>query len=242
MSWRRGCTVTHTTLSEYDVLVRQSVEECVQRQAQCGVDIVGDGEVSKPGFYTYVRSRIAGFEPRPDEKMPFFEAEVAAFPEYYERYFAEAMTGGAVAPVVPLVCTGPVRYCGQEQLQVDIDNLVTAKAGATHRRVHARGRTERRRSQRVLRDRGGVLHAVGEALAVEYRAIVAAGFVLQIDDPFLTEIFVDPTLDHGGRHRRAAMLRRSGQRQPRRDSSRAGALAHLLRHQRGTADPRSSDA
>src|SRR3954454_7276904 len=116
----------------YGVLVRDSVDECVARQAECGIDIVGDGEVSKPGFYTYVRSRLAGFEPRPDEKMAFFEAEVAAFPDYYERYFAEAMTGGAIAPVVPLVCTGPVRYCGQEQLQVDIDNLVEATAKVPH--------------------------------------------------------------------------------------------------------------
>jgi len=190
----------------YDVLVRDSVEECVRRQAECGIDILGDGEVSKPGFYTYVRSRLAGFEPRPDEKMAFFEAEVAAFPDYYERYFAEAMTGGAVAPVVPLVCTGPVRYCGQEQLQVDIDNLLAAKAKVAHVDAFMPavapsgvGRNEFYATEEEY------FHAVGEALAVEYRAIVAAGLVLQVDDPFLTDIFVDPALDHDGRHRRAAI-------------------------------------
>src|SRR6058998_2209645 len=75
---------------------------------------VADGEKSKPGFFTYIKERLSGFEPRPGKKVAFFDAERAAFPEYYKEYFARAMTGGAVAPVVPMVCTGPVSYKGQE--------------------------------------------------------------------------------------------------------------------------------
>ncbi len=96
----------------YDARVRSAVAECVRKQVESGIDIVSDGEQSKPGFFTYVRERLEGFEERPQQKRRMFPDEVAAFPEYYEKYFREAMMGGAIAPVVPLVCTGPVNYCG----------------------------------------------------------------------------------------------------------------------------------
>ena len=205
---RRGPAPADEPFDEdrYQALVRSAVDACVRMQAECGIDIVGDGEMSKPGFYTYVRSRLDGFEPRPDEVMPFFEAEVAAFPEYYERYFAEAMTGGAVAPVVPLVCTGPVGYRGLDLARTDIDNLRTSAAEVAHVDVFmpavapsGLGRNEYYATEEEY------FHAAGQALAVEYRAIVDAGLILQVDDPFLTDIFVDPALDSSGRRRRAAI-------------------------------------
>jgi 5-methyltetrahydropteroyltriglutamate--homocysteine methyltransferase len=55
----------------YDARVRKAVFETVARQVECGIDIVTDGEQSKPGFFTYVRERLSGFEPRPDMKVPF---------------------------------------------------------------------------------------------------------------------------------------------------------------------------
>jgi 5-methyltetrahydropteroyltriglutamate--homocysteine methyltransferase len=88
----------------YEARVRSAVFEVVARQVECGIDIVTDGEQSKPGFFTYVRERLSGFEPRPGMKVPFFEAEVSTFPEYYKDYFARAMGGGAVAPMIPTVC------------------------------------------------------------------------------------------------------------------------------------------
>ena len=54
--------------------------------------------MSKAGFFTYIHERLEGFEARPNEKMALFVQEVAAFPEYYEEYFKEAMIGGAIAP------------------------------------------------------------------------------------------------------------------------------------------------
>ena len=71
----------------YDARVRQAVADCVRRQAETGIDVVSDGEQSKPGFFTYVRERLDGFEPRPHQSMNLFAAERAAFPEYYEQYF-----------------------------------------------------------------------------------------------------------------------------------------------------------
>src|SRR2546423_59788 len=101
----------------YQARVRGAVGDCVRRQVETGIDIVTDGEQSKSGFFTYVAERLAGFEARPDRKRTQFGAEVAAFPEYYEQYFKRAMLGGTIAPLVPLVCTGPVSYRGAAALR-----------------------------------------------------------------------------------------------------------------------------
>lgn len=71
-----------------------AVAECVRRQAECGIEIVTDGEYSKPGFFTYIRERFDGFESRPNQKLTLFQKEVSAFPDYYAQYFKEAMMGG----------------------------------------------------------------------------------------------------------------------------------------------------
>ena len=190
----------------YDERVRRAVAECVRRQAETGIDILTDGEQSKPGFFMYARERLEGFEPRPKMKKPFFPAEVNAFPEYYAEYFKQAMIGGAIAPAVPLVCTGPVKYRGEEALGRDIDNLKAALKGAGHRAAFMPavapsgvGSNEYYRSEEEF------FHAVGAALRTEYQAIVDAGFLLQVDDPFLTDIFADPALDTKQRRARAAM-------------------------------------
>jgi 5-methyltetrahydropteroyltriglutamate--homocysteine methyltransferase len=188
----------------YQRRVRDAVAECVRRQADTGIDIVCDGEQSKSGFFTYARERLDGFEPRPDRARTSFAAEVAAFPEYYEQYFRTAMTGGAVAPVVPLVCTGPIRYRGETALQQDIANLKAALEGVPHiaafmPAVAPSGVGE----NEFYNNDEAFFFAVGEALHAEYQAIVDAGFILQIDDPFLSDLFGDPSFDDEQRRRRA---------------------------------------
>ena len=188
----------------YDAHVKRAVADCVKKQVGTGIDIVSDGEQSKPGFFTYVGERLEGFEARPQLKRRMFPAEVAAFPEYYEKYFREAMIGGAIAPVVPLVCTGPVRYRGEAALARDIDNLKSAAAGAYAAFMPAVapsgvGSNEYYRSEEEF------LYAVGAALRTEYKAIVDSGLFLQVDDPFLCDIFADPALDAAARKKRAGM-------------------------------------
>jgi 5-methyltetrahydropteroyltriglutamate--homocysteine methyltransferase len=190
----------------YESRVRSAVADCVRRQAETGIDILTDGEQSKPGFYTYVRERLEGFEARPGRQAHPFAAEVAAFPEYYEQYFKQAMTGGAIAPVAQMACTGPVKYKGEAALRRDIENLKAASAGVPHRAVFMPavapsgvGVNEHYRTEEEF------FHAVGAALAAEYRAIVDAGFLLQIDDPFLSDIFADPALSTAQRKARADM-------------------------------------
>lgn len=188
----------------YDARVRRAVAESVRQQADVGLDILADGEMSKPGFFVYVNERLEGFEPRPGQGPKLFAAEVAAFPEYYEDYFKRAMLGGGVAPMVPMFCTGPVKYRGQDALKKDLDNLKAALAGVTHLDAFVPavapsgvGNNDYYKTEEEF------LFAVGEALRTEYLAIVEAGFQVQIDDPFLSDIFVIPDLDETQKRRKA---------------------------------------
>src|SRR5579863_8420624 len=54
---------------KFEVLLAKSVDDVVRKQAECGIDIVTDGEFSKPGFFTYVHERLEGFERRPNQKL-----------------------------------------------------------------------------------------------------------------------------------------------------------------------------
>ena len=188
----------------YEAAISAGVKDIVSKQAELGIDVVTDGEMSKSGFFTYIEERMAGFEPRRDEPFKMFEAEINAFPEYYAEYFERAMMGGQVVKMFPMYCVGPISYKGQEALKRDIDNLkgalqdvdvegafvpATAPAGVGYNEYY---NTEEEFAE-----------AVAEALREEYEAIVEAGFLLQIDDPFLCDIFVDPNLDELGMDRKA---------------------------------------
>ncbi|MBI3435385.1 MAG: cobalamin-independent methionine synthase II family protein [Proteobacteria bacterium] len=190
----------------YDSTLARAVADCVRRQVDCGVDIVTDGEFSKPGFFSYIRERLDGFESRPQQKMRVFQKEVAAFPEYYAEYFKQAMMGGAIVPMVPVVCTKPVRYRGEKALQTDIANLKAAARGAgipDERLFLPATAPSGVGINEFYRTEEEYFHALAAEMAKEYRAIVAAGLMLQIDDPFLPDIFVEPDLDPGQMRRRA---------------------------------------
>jgi 5-methyltetrahydropteroyltriglutamate--homocysteine methyltransferase len=190
----------------YEKSVRSAVAECVQKQVDSGIDIISDGEQSKPGFFSYVKERLVGFEPRPEKKVNLFAAEVKAFPEYYAQYFKEAMLGGTVTPFVPLVCTGRVSYRDLGPLKRDIENLkaavAAAKAGAAFMPAIAPSGVG---SNAYYKSDEEYFHAVGQAMRTEYKAIVDAGLLLQVDDPFLCDILVDPSLDAKQKNRTAWM-------------------------------------
>jgi 5-methyltetrahydropteroyltriglutamate--homocysteine methyltransferase len=176
--------------TEYADRIRQAVAESVRQQADHGIDVVNDGEQSKIGFFRYINDRLDGFEARPRTGAGGFGPEVDDFPEYYEQYFKRAMTGGAIAPAVGLVCVGPVSYRGQAALQRDIDNLKAARRSVVAEDVFVPavapsgvGRNEYYDSDEEY------FFAVGDALKAEYQAIVDAGFILQVDDPWLSELF-----------------------------------------------------
>ena len=181
---------------DYDVAVRNAVTSCVHQQVEAGLDSVSDGEQGKIGHALYIAERLEGFEILPAEPSSLFRAEEAAFPEYYEEYFNTAMLGGAVAPLAPATCTREIEYKGQSALHTDLANLSAAVSslGASWEgevflpAIAPSGAGENRH----YASEEEYLFAVADALAIEYEAIVASGFILQIDDPFMTEIYADP--------------------------------------------------
>ena len=187
-------------------VLTRSVADCVQKQVECGIEIVTDGEFSKPGFFTYIRERFDGFESRPGQKLTIFQQEISAFPEYYAQYFKEAMMGGAILPIVPVVCTGPVKYKGEAKLLIDIANVKAAAKAVGVPDYHVFlpatapsgvGINEYYKTEEEY------FHALAAELNKEYRAIIAAGILLQVDDPFLPDIFVEPGLDEKQKRQRA---------------------------------------
>jgi 5-methyltetrahydropteroyltriglutamate--homocysteine methyltransferase len=192
----------------YQAKLSKAVADCVRKQVDCGIDFVTDGEFSKPGFFTYVQERLEGFEARPNQKLILFQKEVSSFPEYYAEYFKQAMMGGTIVPITPVVCVGPVKYRGERLLQIDIENLKAAAKAA--------GVPEKKAFLPATAPSGvGIneyyktdeeyFHALAAELNKEYRAIVDAGLLVQIDDPFLPDIFFEPGLDDAQKKRRAQM-------------------------------------
>jgi 5-methyltetrahydropteroyltriglutamate--homocysteine methyltransferase len=190
----------------YQTTLAKAVADTVRRQAECGIDFVTDGEFSKPGFFTYIQERLEGFEARPNQKLVLFQQEVSAFPEYYAEYFKQAMMGGTLIPITPVVCVGPVKYRGDKYVQTDIANVKAAAkaAGVPDNRVFLPatapsgvGINEYYKSDEEY------FHALAAELNKEYRAIAAAGLLVQVDDPFLPDIFFEPGLDDAQKKRRA---------------------------------------
>jgi 5-methyltetrahydropteroyltriglutamate--homocysteine methyltransferase len=177
---------------EFDREIREAVAGVVRKQAECGIDVVSDGEQSKNGFFGYLKDRLSGFEAdtvgTPDRAMS--KEELEQFPEYYKQYL-----GGKAEVMVrttPLVCTGPVTYVGHAYLQKDIDNLEAAlknvqveEAFVPALAPRVIGRNEYYSSPVEF------LEAIAHAMHEEYAAIVAAGLILQIDDPWLTGLYSD---------------------------------------------------
>ena len=189
--------------SAMDGAIAEAVVAAVDQQVRHGVDVVTDGEQGKTGFFAYIAERLTGFEPRPGARGEVWGAEISAFPEYYAEYFRRAMVGGSVVTPQPLVCVGPVSYRGHEAIARDIANLkaalrrhpdaeaflpATAPSGLGIMTGSAETANEHYPSY------ADYLFAVADALREEYRAIVDAGLLLQVDDPSLTDILGDSRL------------------------------------------------
>ena len=158
--------------------VRREVAEVVRLQAEAGVDVISDGEEGKPDFFTYIDERLTGFETRPYEAPPGPRfADMRDHPEYADFPPQWARP----------VCVGPITYVGQSRLQADIENLKAALQGAAVEEAFlpaaAPGMVSADRPNEYYKSREEMLYATAEALREEYRGIVDAGFVLQLDAP-----------------------------------------------------------
>src|SRR5271156_1568002 len=113
-----------------DGLLREAVAETVRLQIDAGIDIVNDGELSKFNFTDYVRGRIAGYEDRPNSGRRRLSI-IARDERKFAGYFAANTRAQALGPPTMPVCTGPLRYVGQGELQKDLDNFKAALAGVS---------------------------------------------------------------------------------------------------------------
>jgi 5-methyltetrahydropteroyltriglutamate--homocysteine methyltransferase len=159
----------------------EAVAATAKMQTDLGIDIVSDGEQSKTSFQAYAAERLSGIEPitpGPGERRT---RENVAFPTFYR---GGAHSGSARSK---WACTGPLRYVGHEALAADLENLKRGLQGL--RPIDAfmpsvspsscAGLME----NRYYKTEEEHVFAVAEAMREEYEAIVAAGFMVQIDDP-----------------------------------------------------------
>jgi 5-methyltetrahydropteroyltriglutamate--homocysteine methyltransferase len=176
--------------------VKDAVADVVRRQTDAGIDVVADGEQGRVGFIPYVNERLAGIEPSPKVEAANYWAlsrEYVAFPAFYA--WASSQPGAAgIAGRTRWVCSGPVSYKGHAALQRDIDNLKAALAGKPHAEafmpaVSPSNIANWNRNEHYKNDED-YLVALAEALREEYKAIIDAGLVLQIDDPLLASYYV----------------------------------------------------
>lgn len=174
--------------------VRSAIVDAVKHEAECGIDIPSDGEYSKSSFSGYVNDRLTGFEARPMGPIlgttPSRGRDRKRFGAAYdemekmERSVTQVPSGGSPTT---MVCTGPITYRGQEQLKIDFANFRAAldAAGLEEGFVPAcaPGTIELQRRNEYYKNDEEFLFAIADAMKEEYRAVVEAGFILQLDDP-----------------------------------------------------------
>ena len=193
-----------TDLPAFEARVRSAVADCVRLQTERGLDVVNDGEWSKPDYSTYVKDRFTGFAGETTPQAP--SRDMTDFPE-----FAPFRRGAGVALITRPMCNGPIEWQDFAAVQRDIDNLKAAAADLDA--ATGQGRSERPFSGgvgvsptpnvevfmtavspgQVARFQGNVyyktdeeyLWALGNVLKDEYKAITDAGFILQLDCPDL---------------------------------------------------------
>jgi len=187
-------------------LARETVNDVVRRQVEAGIDVVNDGEQARPSFFGYIVERFSGFErkpPRPGEESNPRSAgrEYQAFPEYYawsERIAEWAGGRGGDRRHGIDTCTGPIRYTGQAMIQADIERLKSALKGLPHEDAFVPAIAPSYIASTLPNEHypspADYEHALADALREEYRAIVDAGLILQIDDPRLvTQYMMNPS-------------------------------------------------
>jgi 5-methyltetrahydropteroyltriglutamate--homocysteine methyltransferase len=163
-------------------LTKQAVADIVRRQAEVGVDIVDDGEMSKPGYSTYIADRLTGFAGHEPAKP---RLDTGPYP-YFNAAYAR-MTGENVARRA--VCTGPIAWQDRQPLADDIANLKAALAGANvtegFMTAASPGLVPVFQTNRHYSSHEAYVEAIAACMQEEYEAIVGAGFVLQLDCPDL---------------------------------------------------------
>ncbi|WP_417620719.1 cobalamin-independent methionine synthase II family protein [Parasphingorhabdus sp.] len=194
----------HKTLGEpvdeaqFQKAITQGVADVVAKQAEIGIDIPSDGEISKPSFHNYVVERLGGLAKQPpEEKGPYYARLSDEFPGFMQQYNAmyktmwmapeldaDKVREAISVPLPRCKVVAPITYVGQEALQTDLDNYKAALAGNDFVEAFMPSATPARDDAdagEVYESESAYLYALADAMHEEYKAIVDAGFIVQLD-------------------------------------------------------------
>jgi 5-methyltetrahydropteroyltriglutamate--homocysteine methyltransferase len=175
-------------------VVRERVDRAVRKQVETGIDIVNDGEQGKISFQTYRWKRLSGFERVGLERLPSPPQparEALDFPEFYERWNRDYRPARGDGPPQVLACTGPIGWSDFGAVEADLALLAEATRDVAAEEVFMTAISPGTYAPVDLHyaDETAYLDALADAMAREYEAIVAAGFLLQVDAPDLTTMY-----------------------------------------------------
>jgi 5-methyltetrahydropteroyltriglutamate--homocysteine methyltransferase len=208
-------TETPQKVAALDALLRQSVTTVVADQLEAGIAIPNDGEFGKPvraasdlaAWGTYIFGRLTGFGPTPlgaaaPARTAAGQPMRIVGERWEQREFAEFYDASEMVPSVASrpCCVAPISYSGVDAVRRDVINLKAAADAAGVQEAFitsiAVGTIETfcRGQDAYYKRAEAFLDDIANAMAVEYRAIVDAGFVLQLDDPGLPDTWdmLDP--------------------------------------------------
>src|SRR5690348_10886818 len=162
--------------------VKAAVAELVDKQIAAGVDLVNDGEMSKPSYATYIKDRLAGFG---GTGNTFVYQDLADYPKLQERVFGDPGRSRRKTPA----CNAPISVRDKEAAEVDAANLKAAVAGkkvaGAFMSAASPGVISLFFRNEYYKDFESYIFAIADAMRHEYETIARAGFVLQIDCPDL---------------------------------------------------------
>ena len=170
-------------VAAFDSTMAAAVCDVVARQRASGVDVVSDGEQSKPSYATYIKDRLSGFS---GHGKAMRGADLDEFPQYLARLMSRR--GGAIKLARPC-CTGPITVADRAPLAADLRRFRAAldAAGIEQGFLNAAspGVIAVFQPDLYYRSPERYLGALAQAMRDEYRSIIEAGFILQIDCPDL---------------------------------------------------------
>ena len=169
--------------ARFDAALQRAVADAVSRQAEAGVDIVSDGEMSKISYATYIRHRLTGFEPGDVPRAT--PADLDDFPEYRDRIAQMGATPKYLRPI----CKGPISVKDPRPLQQDIARfkraLSPATVGEAFMTAVSPGTIAMFQPNEYYPSHQAYLEALADAMRAEYETIVGSGLLLQVDCPDL---------------------------------------------------------
>jgi 5-methyltetrahydropteroyltriglutamate--homocysteine methyltransferase len=171
----------------YQQCLTSSVAEVVRQQAEAGIDVPSDGEFGKSiSWAQYALTRLSGFERRPIKLEAANPFKRGADRTQFADFYAELDKNEAVATTMEAICTGPIAYNGQSELQRDIDNFKAAlknvKVEEAFLPVAAPASVIPDRKNEYYKNDEDLQVAIAGAMRTEYKMIVDAGFLVQLDD------------------------------------------------------------